>query len=133
VIAVDTNIIAYFIIPGDATDLAELVYSRDGSWAVPTLWRSEFRNLLALYIRQGIFSIEDAKENMSKAEDLLFRAEYGVESSRVLELASVSGCTAYDCEFVYVAEALGLPLVTSDKKLLRAFPSITVSMAEFIT
>jgi predicted nucleic acid-binding protein len=132
VIVVDTNVIAYFIIPGDVSELAEKVRAIDGDWAVPMLWRSELRNVLALYLRQGILALDKAKKYMSRAEELLIRAEHRVESSRVLELAVRSGCSAYDCEFVYLAEALGVPLVTSDKKLVNAFPSIAVSMEAFV-
>lgn len=52
-------------------------------------------------------------------------------SPRVLDLARESGCSAYDCEFVALAEALGVPLVTSDGEVLRKFPGIAVSMEEF--
>lgn len=31
-------------------------------------------------------------------------------------------CSAYDCEFVWLARDLRLPLVTADRKVLDAFP-----------
>lgn len=55
-----------------------------------------------------------------------------IDDTRVIELAAKSDCTAYDCEFVSLAERLEVPLVTSDKKLLAAFPSIAVSMKMFV-
>jgi len=42
----------------------------------------------------------------------------------VLRLVSRSDCSAYDCEFVAAAQALGVGLVTMDGKLLKAFPKI---------
>lgn len=54
-------------------------------------------------------------------------------ASRVLNLASMSGCSAYGCEFVALAEDLGLTLVSFDKKVLRAFPSIAVSPVDFVS
>ena len=90
------------------------------------------RNVLALYVRQAVLILEDAIGGMNKAIHLIADNEYDVESSRVLELAHSSACTVYDCEFVYVAEKPIVPLVTSDKKLLAAFPSIAVSMADFV-
>ena len=131
-IVVDTNVIAYFIIPGDETELAEAVWAKDSTWAAPSLWRSEMRNLLTLYVKNEKFDLLAANEFISDATILLEGNELGVDSRSVLELASRSGCTAYDCEFVSVAEQLGVPLVTSDKKLLAAFPDIAVSMGAFV-
>ena len=131
-IVVDTNVLAYFIIPGDETELAEAVWAKDSTWAAPSLWRSELRNLLTLYVKNEKFDLLAANEFISDATILLEGNELGVDSRSVLELASRSGCTAYDCEFVSVAEQLGVPLVTSDKKLLAAFPDIAVSMGAFV-
>lgn len=130
-IIVDTNVIAYFIVPGDLTQLAEAVRGKDPSWAVPWLWRSEMRNLLALYVRREILSLAEVQEHMASAEDLLLGREYKVASDEVLTLAANSGCTAYDCEFIYLAEILAVPLVTTDKKLLSAFPQFAQSMEAF--
>jgi predicted nucleic acid-binding protein len=54
-----------------------------------------------------------------------------VSSEKVLELAGESGCTAYDCEFVALAQELGVALVTTDKQVLKAFPKIAVSLEQF--
>ncbi|WP_286191092.1 hypothetical protein [Synechococcus sp. FACHB-909] len=35
-----------------------------------------------------------------------------------------SDCSAYDCEFVAAALALQTRLITSDRQLLRAFPTL---------
>lgn len=66
---------------------------------------------------------------INKAEELV--ESCAVDSARVIDLAADSGCTAYDCEFVSLAERLNVPLVTSDKKLLAAFPGIAISMDAF--
>jgi predicted nucleic acid-binding protein len=48
----------------------------------------------------------------------------------VLDLVSQSKCSAYDCEFVALANLLGTVLVTEDKPLLKAFPKVCRSLAE---
>ena len=58
--------------------------------------------------------------------------EYIVRSAHVIQLAERSGCSAYDCEFVAVAEDLAVRLVTADRQVLQAFPSIAVSPDKFI-
>ena len=131
-IVVDTNVIAYFTVPGDTTHLAEAVREKDPFWAAPWLWRSEMRNLLSLYVRRGLLGLAEIQDIMSNAEDLLAGREFGVDSDAVLSLAASSGCTAYDCEFIHLADELSVPMVTSDKKLLSAFPQFTRSMDVFV-
>lgn len=130
-IVVDTNVIAYLLIPGAHSAKARDVFVRDAGWAAPALWRSELRNVLALYLRQGHLSMTQAIEVQETAEEVMAGREYAVESRSVLELASSSGRSACDCEFVALARALGVPLVTSDTRVCRSFPAIATSLAEF--
>ncbi|HEX2201756.1 MAG TPA: type II toxin-antitoxin system VapC family toxin [Longimicrobium sp.] len=131
-IVADFNLIAYLVIRGGQTPQAEAVLRRDPAWAAPVLWRSEFRNILALYLRQKHFSLADALRYMREAEALLHGNEYQVESDPVLALADQSGRSAYDCEFVHLAQDLGVQLVTADRQVLRSFPSVAISMEDFV-
>ena len=128
-IVVDTNVLAYLYLPGEFTAKAEALLERDAAWAAPVLWRSEFRNILAGYLRRKSLSFEQAVAIQSEAEGLLRDAEFEVDSGAVLELVRGSNCSAYDCEFVALAASLEVPLVTMDAKLLRAFPKRCVSLA----
>jgi predicted nucleic acid-binding protein len=65
------------------------------------------------------------------AESLLKHREYEVATKDVLRLAAASKCSAYDCEFVALAQALDVPLVTSDAAVLKAFPSVAVALGTF--
>lgn len=130
-IAVDTNAIAYLWIPGDNTALAEKVLQKDREWATSSLWRSEFRNVLANYMRRGELTVDEACECMERAAAQLAGYEYKVPSRPVMQLVACSKCTAYDCEFVTVAEDLGVPLVTSDKLILQEFPDVAISLTDF--
>jgi predicted nucleic acid-binding protein len=131
VIVADTNLIAYLLVRGQHTGEAEAVYRKDQQWSAPLLWRSEFRNVLAFYLRRRLIGIDEAVETMEQAEQLMSGQEFGVESSRVLRLAATSGCSAYDCEFVALAHDLGVPLVTSDSALIAKFKPTVVSMRAF--
>jgi predicted nucleic acid-binding protein len=132
-IVVDTNTIAYLLISGIHSQQAKTVLRKDPEWSAPLLWRSEFRNILTLYLRQKLLNLNQALQFMQEAELLMQGGEYEVASSRVLSLASISGCSAYDCEFVALAQDLGVPLVTSDRKVLKTFPTEALSMERFIS
>jgi predicted nucleic acid-binding protein len=130
-IVVDTNVIAYLLIAGDHTEAARDAYARDADWCAPLLWRSELRNVLALYLRNGSLTLREAVAVQEAAESLLAGREYHVASGEVLGLAAQSGRSAYDCEFVAVARQLGVPLVTSDRQLLRSFPKVAQDVEAF--
>lgn len=132
-IVVDTNIVVYLLLTGEHTEAARGVLQRNALWAAPLLWRSELRNVLSRYVRQHHLELLDALVMQRTAEELFAGREYAVDSSQVLEAASISGCAAYDCEFVTLARALGVALVTSDKQVLVAFPDIAVSPSQFVT
>jgi len=128
VIVVDSNILAYLYLPGEFTVAAETLLEREPEWAAPPLWRSEFRNILAGYMRRNMLSFEQACSLQAEAESLLEGFEFDVQSREVMELVRDSECSAYDCEFVALAERLGVKLVTMDKKVLKAFPKRAVSL-----
>ena len=127
-IVVDSNIIAYLYLPGEFTPAAEALLKRDPEWAAPLLWRSEFRNILAGYLRRGTLTFQQAAATQREAESLLAGAEFEVDSFSVLELVRDSNCSAYDCEFIALAQRLETQLVTMDAKLLRAFPRDAVAL-----
>jgi predicted nucleic acid-binding protein len=131
VIVVDTNIIAYLLLPGDWTAMAEKAARKD-VWCAPLLWRSEFRNVLALYLRRRTISFEDAVRQMEAAERLLRGREYAVTSSAVLELVRRSNRSAYDCEFVALAGDLGIRLVTTDEPVVKEFPRVAVHLRDYV-
>jgi len=130
-IVVDTNVVAYLLLGGQKTPGARLAFRKDPVWAAPILWRSEFRNVLAAFLRRRTLSLLDALEVMQEAETLFRGAEYNVESGQVLRLATESGCSAYDCEFVALAQELGVPLLTSDADILKEFPQTAISLEAF--
>ena len=132
-IVVDTNVIAYLLIPGQHTAAARATLARDPAWAAPLLWRSELRNVLALYLRKGELSLRQATTVQDTAEELLLGREHHVASHDVLALAKISGRSPYDCEFIVTARHLNVKLVTSDRPLLAGFPEDAVALTAFGT
>ena len=80
-IVVDTNVLAYLYLPGEHTAGAEALFEREPEWAAPVLWRSEFRNILAGYLRRKTLTFEQACSLQSEAEGLLAGSEFEVRPS----------------------------------------------------
>lgn len=53
-------------------------------------------------------------------------------SARVLDLAVSGHLSAYDSEYVALAEELNLSLVTSDQRVIEAFTARAISPADFL-
>jgi predicted nucleic acid-binding protein len=133
VIVVDTNIICYRWIPTSRSPNADKALAKDPDWIAPLLWRSEFRNALAGAIRQKLITMDLANNIVEKAEWHFADREFAVSSRAVLNLVTSSACSAYDCEFVALAEEQSVPLITADRQILRDFPKLTISLEDFVS
>jgi len=130
-IVVDTNVIASLWVPNDLDEWVYKVLKKDDGWVAPLLWRSEFRNVLSIYLRKDILEFSVVLQATEEAEQLMDANEFEVNSTQVMSLVSDSSCSAYDCEFVALADDLNVPLVTFDKKILGEFPNLAIHPEEF--
>jgi predicted nucleic acid-binding protein len=131
-ICVDTNIICYRYMRSPHSAAADAAWAKDADWIVPILWRSEFRNALAGSMRRRSLTAEEAISIANLAEHMLGQKEFTVSTSTVLQLVSRSKCSAYDCEFVALAHAQEVQLVTTDRQVLREFPEVAISLDKFV-
>lgn len=131
-IVADVNLVPYLLLGGPEQAVAAGVMQRDPVWTAPLLWRSEFRNVLAAFMRRRDLSVSDAWRAHGLAEQLFAGQEFAVPGERVLHLVASSQCSAYDCEYVALAAELGVSLVTADRLVLRAFPDRAISPKDFI-
>jgi predicted nucleic acid-binding protein len=131
-IVADSNLIAYLLIPGDKSAICDEVFLKDPDWAVPLICRSEIRNILTLYMRHQQMTLNQALDTMDKADRLWRDREYSVPSKDVLELTHSHKISAYDGEFIALAQELGIPLITFDKAVRRMFPKTAIDPAEYL-
>ena len=131
-IVVDSNVIAYCWLNGPLTGVAQRVRVKDPEWHAPILWRSEMRSVLTGYFREGSLSRVQACRVMDTVEEALSGNEHLVAGAEVFRVVEKSRLSAYDCEFIALAAALSVPLVTADKAVLKAFPEIARSMDAFL-
>lgn len=123
-IVVDTNVIAYACLENPLRPAALKLAQTDPHWRAPALWRSEMRNLLAGYLRKGRMNVEQAAAIFTEADWRMGTRLDLPNSAAVLRLVMTCRCTAYDLEFVALAQQLAVPLVTMDRELLAAFPDV---------
>lgn len=130
-IVADTNLVAYLLIEGEKTEVARAVWAKDSRWMLPTLWRSEFLNVLVTAIRARVLTLAQAHETWQIALTVFAQSEVEPAGDDVLETAAARNLSAYDAQFVVAAADLDVPLVTSDRRLQRACPDLAVEPERF--
>ncbi len=132
-IVVDNDVISYFWLQlaSGRSETARRARRKDAEWVAPPLWRSEFRNVLRRYMQIGLMTYSEALWFAEKAERDMRRHEYEVQTPDVLKLVEQTGHAAYDCEYVALAQSLGVPLVTGDQPIVEAFPDTAVLLENF--
>ncbi|HNY92914.1 MAG TPA: type II toxin-antitoxin system VapC family toxin [bacterium] len=132
-IVVDSQLIAALLLNNEKTDLAREVLRRDDEWIAPLLWRSEFRQLLAFYLRKKVLTLRQASLIMQEAESLMQGGQFEIPSLDILTVTEKYDCSAYAAEYIALAQEQGVPLVTMDKMYLRKFPAVTMNAESFIS
>ncbi len=130
-IVVDVNVVAYFFINGEKTALARELLRREPDWRLPALWRHEYLNVLATFVRQGGAAIAEGQMLWRRGIELLGPREEGVEMESALVLAAEHRISAYDAQYIALARQLKTLCVTEDQRLLKAFPESTRTMRAF--
>lgn len=131
-IVVDTNTIAYLYLNSEKSAEAERLLMLDPEWIAPSLWKSEFRNVLAFYLRKKILTLDEILLIAYRAENLMQTNEHEISTVHVLQLVNASGCSAYDCEFVALAKLLNVSLITADKRIIKQFPDIATTTHDYL-
>ncbi|MEO8302529.1 MAG: type II toxin-antitoxin system VapC family toxin [Betaproteobacteria bacterium] len=131
-IVVDTNVIHYCWVHGQNTEIAQAVRQKDPEWHAPILWRSELRNVLTAYLRRGLLTRSQIAGILGVVDQAFAEREHIIPDDLVLDVVASSTLTAYDAEFVALAVALSVPLVTGDKAVLKAFPDRALTMEAFL-
>ncbi len=130
-IVVDVNVIAYLLIEGDKTEVAQKIYLKDPLWAVPALWQHEFLNILATLGRSSSTPLNQLQALWHNASTRFANYESPVNKSFALDLAHHHRITTYDAQYLTLAMELKTICVTEDAKLRRVFPEMAFSMKEF--
>ena len=131
-IVVDTNIVAYAMIEGEKTLFARRLREKESRWRLPSLWRHEFLNVLSAYGRENRIAIPQLETLWGLAVSHFAAGESPVDMEKALKLAVQHRISAYDAQFVALAQTLNIPCITEDRRLQKTFPSTVRSMSEFL-
>lgn len=118
-IVADANVILYALTPGERTSAAREALERADGVAVPALWRLEVANAIAVIVRRGLLTAEQATEVFAGAVETFASREHETAPDAALHIALKSELSAYDAEYVALARELKCVLVTNDARVLR--------------
>ena len=130
-ICVDVNVVAYLLIAGDKTELAQQAWAKDPQWRVPTLWRHELLSVLAAYVSSGGATGDEAVAIWRQALTLFGSEEEQPPMEHALLLAAKHQISASDAQYVALALTRNLPMISEDRVLQRKFPEVVLSLEEF--
>ena len=99
---------------------------------MPELWRHEFLNVLASYLRFDKVPVAALLSAWERARDLFGNSTCEVNMPNALRVAGEQNISAYDAQYVVLARNLGVPLITEDRKLLRAAPKEARSIKQYL-
>lgn len=125
-IVVDTNVIGYLFLSSEQSLFTERALKKDSGGLLQLSGVVNFAMCWPYTCEKT-----SSSWSMPNALELLRGREYEVSSHEVLSLASKSRCSAYDCEFIAVANDLKVSLLTCDKQLLQKFPAVAISLSVF--
>jgi predicted nucleic acid-binding protein len=112
--------------------VAERIAQRDPDWIVPHLWRYEVTNVLTTLARNKVIQPELAEAAILDAVLLASPAEAPIDQVTALRTALRLGISAYDAQYITLAQSRGVRCVTGDDRLVRKAIGIAIRPADFI-
>ena len=85
-IVADNSVLVYFWLPSVFAELAEAAKNQDNIWAAPILWRAEFRNVLAGYLRKNLLTENEANTAYLNAQKDLGANEWVIFTRIIIRI-----------------------------------------------
>lgn len=125
---IDTNVVAYLLLGTEAfVKESRACFERVATLLAPAHWEAELTNVVWMAVREGVLPAAEGPVRLGLARRL------GIQSVATATLcqgallrAIESGVSVYDTLFVELAVRSACPLLTFDKAVLKAFPSIAL-------
>jgi predicted nucleic acid-binding protein len=119
VIVVDASSVVDLLIGTEVVAGTAALLREHASWHAPELLDVEVLHVVRRWHQRGWIDMASAERAVEELDELpLHRHGHAVLRRRVWALRD--RCTAYDAAYVALAEALAVPLVTSDVRLAKS-------------
>ncbi len=131
-IVVDANILFPLFVDVDPSPQVHALFDFDRQWRTEPFALIELSNILATYERLGLLTKRAVHEALESATEFLTPNLVAVSNDEALEIAMEHKISGYDARYITVAQKLEQLLVTQDKRLRKAVPDRTISLADAI-
>lgn len=131
-IVADANLIVYRFLKGPFTALSDAAVGKDSDWRTAPLWRYEFTSAVATMIIAKVVDEPTAVAAIGAAGAEMISRELLVPQELALEAAIRYRISAYDAQYIALAEELAVPCVTADVQLAAKVPNVAVLLADFV-
>ena len=132
-IVVDANVLVYALVQLPQTPLAQQVAALDPDWVAPLLWRFEFTSAVTTLVRGSALNVAQAETAIREAEQLMAGRDARVDQTAAFRAAMTYNLSAYDGQYVALAEQLRIHCVTADARMLRNAQRVVISLADFVS
>jgi predicted nucleic acid-binding protein len=113
---VDTSVAVKWAVAEEGSDIAARFFG--GDVVAPDLLRSELGNALWKKVTRKEIGALQANAAFAEIEAMLSFLPTGAMAQRALEIALTICHPVYDCVYLALSEATGMPILTSDRKLI---------------
>jgi predicted nucleic acid-binding protein len=130
-IVADANLLVYRYVRGPMSSLADAARAKEGDWRVPPFWKCEFTSAVLKMVRAEALTHAEATTAISDAHAEFASRETVVPQDRALAAALRYGTSAYDAQYVALAEMLNVSCVTADEPLAKKASAVCRLLRDF--
>jgi predicted nucleic acid-binding protein len=129
-IVVDATVVPFLFVEGELTGAVRRLHSVDSGWVTPPITNHEMLDLLA---RLGPAEGTEPMERLWREIRAMLGGNQQIpDPVRSLRLAIEHHIGGHEAQYACLAESLGLPLVTEERRLQESFPRRAIGVRAYL-
>ena len=129
-IVVDATVVPFLFLEGELTKAVRDLHALDPGWVTPPILNHEILHLLA---RLGVNEGNESMERLwREIRGVLSACQQVPDPVRSLRLGIEHGLSGYEAQYLCLAEALHLPLITEEVRLQELFPRRAFGVVDYL-